>query len=189
MPEPTPRHLTLDELNQGLQHILQSPQDHGLLKLIVIRPKTDERVSLQECELSPESGVHGDNWAKGCWLSLPDGSPDPNVQVTIMNSRAIELIAQDPDRWELAGDNLFVDLDLSEDNLPVGQQLTIGSALLEITAEPHNGCKKFVERFGEDAVRFVNSADGKKHHLRGIYAKIVQSGTVHVGNEAKKIAG
>jgi len=187
MPKPTPRHLTLDELNHGLQHILQSPQDHGVLKSIVIRPKTDERLSLQECELSPESGVHGDNWAQGCWLSLPDGKPDPAVQVAIMNSRAIELIAQDRDRWELAGDNLLIDMDLSEDNLSEGQQLSIGSALLEITAQPHNGCKKFVQRFGEDAVRFVNSADGKQHHLRGIYAKIVRSGVVRVGDEAKKV--
>jgi len=189
MPTPTPKHLSGEQLNLGLDFILQSPSAQGELKMIVIRPSTDLRQSLQECELSPELGVHGDNWADGCWLSLPDpdGSPDPNVQVAIMNSRAIELIAQDPDRRELAGDNLYVDLDLSDENLPAGQQLAVGSAVLEITANPHNGCKKFVQRFGKDAVKFVNSPEGKRHHLRGIYAKVVQSGVVRVGDDVTKL--
>ena len=104
-----------------------------------------------------------------------------------MNARVIELVAQDPDRWPLAGDNLYIDLDLNEDNLRCGQQLAVGSAVLEVTDTPHNGCNKFAERFGTDSVKFLNSAEGKQLHLRGIYAKIVQAGTVQVGDMVKKV--
>jgi MOSC domain-containing protein YiiM len=180
------KHLSLDEIKEGLSEILQSPKDRGILRAIVIRPETDARVSLERCELSPEGGVHGDNWAKGCWMSLPDGRPHPDVQVTIMNARTLALIAQAQERWPLAGDNLVVDLDLSGDNLPAGTRLSAGSALLEITPVPHNGCKKFAERFGIDATRFVNSRDGKQVHLRGIYARIVEPGVITVGDTIEK---
>jgi MOSC domain-containing protein YiiM len=180
------KHLSLDELKESLSEILQSPKDRGILRAIVIRPETDARVSLEQCELSPEGGVHGDNWAKGCWMSLPDGRPHPDVQVTIMNARTLALIAQAQERWPLAGDNLVVDLDLSGDNLPAGTRLSAGSALLEITPVPHNGCKKFAERFGIDATRFVNSRDGKQLHLRGIYARIVEPGVITVGDTIEK---
>jgi MOSC domain-containing protein YiiM len=181
------RHLSLAELNEGLPGILDSPKDRGVLRAIVIRPETDARLALQRCELSPEGGVHGDHWAKGCWMSLPDGRPHPDVQVAITNARTIALIAQDEARWPLAGDNLFADLDLSADNLPPGTRLSVGGALLEITAVPHKGCKKFAERFGVDATRFVNSRDGLRLHLRGIYARIVEPGVVTVGDAIEKL--
>jgi len=180
-------HLSLAELEADVPTIALSPADRGVLRGIVIRPVTDQRTSLARCELSPELGVHGDNWALGCWKSLPDGRPHPDVQVAIMNARAIALIAQDADRWPLAGDNLFADLDLSSENLPVGQRLAIGTAKLEITAEPHNGCRKFAARFGVDAHKFVNSDVGKRLHLRGIYARIVQRGFVSVGDVIQKL--
>ena len=181
------RHLALAELEGGLSEILLSPKDRGILRAVVIRPETDARVSLAQCELSPEGGVHGDNWAKGCWMSLPDGRPHPDVQVTLMNARTIALIAQEAARWPLAGDNLFVDLDLSQDNLPSGTRLTVGSAVLEITEVPHKGCRKFAARFGVDATRFVNSREGLRLHLRGIYARIVQRGMVAVGDLVAKL--
>jgi MOSC domain-containing protein YiiM len=184
---PLTRQLSLEELQEGLSGIMRSPKDRGALKAIVIRPEVDARISLRECELSPAGGVHGDNWAKGCWMSLPDGRPHPDVQVTIMNARTIALIAQDEARWPLAGDNLFVDLDLSGDNLPPGTRLAVGSALLEITAVPHKGCKKFAARYGVDATRFVNSREGLRLHLRGIYAKIVEGGVVAVGDAVAKL--
>jgi MOSC domain-containing protein YiiM len=179
--------MSLAELENGLPEILRSPTDRGVLRAIVIRPETDARASLPQCELSPEGGVHGDNWAKGCWMSLPDGRPHPDVQVTLMNARAIALIAQDEARWPLAGDNLFVDLDLSDDNLPPGTRLAVGSTLLEITEVPHKGCKKFAARFGADATRFVNSREGLCLHLRGIYARIVERGVVAVGDPIQKL--
>jgi hypothetical protein len=184
---PVVAHLSRDELAAGLDEILRSPGDRGVLKAVVIRPETNARESLQRCELSPERGVHGDNWAKGCWMKLPDGRPHPDAQVTLMNARTIALIAQDEARWPLAGDNLCVDLDLSGANLPPGTRLVIGSAILEITAVPHNGCKKFAGRFGVEATRFVNSREGKRLHLRGIYARIVQPGVITVGDLVSKL--
>lgn len=182
------KHLSRDELAAGLEHIRRSPADQGVLAAIVIRPEKDARQSLQSCEISPEGGVHGDVWAKGCWMSLPDGRPHPDVQVTLMNARTIALIAQDEARWPLAGDQLYVDLDLSGDNLPPGTRLAIGDARLEITAVPYNGCQKFGERFGIEATRFVNSREGKRLHLRGIYAKVVWPGRITVGDRVAKTA-
>jgi hypothetical protein len=181
------RHLSRDELEAGLGEILRSPSDRGQLRAVVIRPVTDARESLRRCELSPEQGVHGDNWASGCWMSLPDGRPHPDVQVTIMNARAIALIAQDEARWRLAGNNLYVDLDLCAANLPPGTRLAIGTAVLEITAVPFNGCKKFAERFGVEATRFVNSKSGKRLRLRGTYARIARPGTITVGDLVSKV--
>jgi MOSC domain-containing protein YiiM len=181
------RHLSRDALEAGLGEILRSPSDRGLLRAVVIRPATDARQSLRRCELSPEQGVHGDDWASGSWLSLPDGRPHRDVQVTIMNARAIALIAQDEARWRLAGNNLYVDLDLCAANLPPGTRLAIGTAVLEITAVPFNGCKKFAERFGVEATRFVNSKSGKRLRLRGTYARIARPGTITVGDLVSKV--
>jgi MOSC domain-containing protein YiiM len=180
-------YLTGAELNQGLEHIQNSPNDDGILQMIVIRPATNERVALEKCPISSKFGVHGDNWAIKCWKTLPDGSPHPEVQIAITNSRCIALLARDKSRMPLAGDNLYVDLNLSDDNLRAGQKLAIGSAIIEITAHAHNGCAKFKARYGPDAVQFVNSPIGKKLHLRGIYAKVVQDGVVQVGDRIMKV--
>jgi hypothetical protein len=181
-------HLTQSELEASLEHITQSPPDNGRVECIVIRPQSNERVALQNCEVSPTLGVHGDNWpARVTSLSLPDGSANPKAQIALMNSRVIAALAQSKERWPLAGDNLFVDLDLGVENISPGQQLAVGSAILEITDIPHTGCGKFAERYGADAARFVNSKTGKQLRLRGIYAQVVQSGVIKVGDTIKKI--
>jgi len=184
--ETTIQHQTTEQLTDALPFLRAAPRDHGALKAIVIRPASNERVSLGHVALSPEGGVQGDRWVHSCSKKQPDGSADPDVQVTLMNARMIDLIAGDDSRWALAGDNLFVDLDLSNENLKPGDRLAIGTALLEVTSVPHNGCKKFARRFGQDAVRFVNTPTGKSLHLRGIYAKIVQAGGVTVGDAVDK---
>ncbi len=180
-------HLTEPEISTGMEHVRESPSDHGSLDAIVIRPGSEARLRLQECRLSPAGGTEGDAWARGCWLNLPDGSPHPDVQICMMNSRMIQLLAGDPARWELAGDNLFVDFNLSRDNLTTGQQLRIGETIVEITEQSHNGCAKFSRRFGEAAMRFVNSPTGKSLRLRGIYAKVIQAGIVKVGDLIQKL--
>lgn len=180
-------HLNMQQLHEGLDHILASPQDNGILALIVRRPAEDAREVLAEGELSLEMGLVGDTWNKRQSSQTPDKSPHPDMQINIMNARAISLIAQQEDRWPLAGDQLYIDIDLSDANLAPGTQLSIGEAILEITPQPHNGCKKFVDRFGLDAMKFVNSELGKKHHLRGVNAKVVKPGKIRKGDTVRKL--
>lgn len=179
-------HLTLDQLEQGLETIRTSPGDGGRLEYLVRRPRNEAREVLVSGELSLTDGLLGDNWKARGSSATPDGSAHPEMQLNLMNARAIALIAHTKDRWSLAGDQLFVDLDLSDVNLPPGTRLIIGSAVIEITAIPHNGCRKFRDRFGVDAVKFVNSPVGKALHLRGVNARVVQAGTIRVGDEIRK---
>jgi hypothetical protein len=182
-------HLKWAELNAGLETILQSPKDHGMLEMIVRRPQVDEREQLQAGHLNLEEGLAGDNWkARGSW-QIPSKSADLEAQLALMNSRVIALIAQEKERWSLAGDQLYVDMDLSADNLPPGTQLAIGSAVIEVTELPHTGCEKFMARYGKDAVKFVNSSRGKQLHLRGIHARVIQPGKISVGDVVKKVDG
>jgi MOSC domain-containing protein YiiM len=180
-------HLTTDELHAGLQDIRQSPKDNGKLQFIIRRPNEGERDVLAEANLCLVNGLVGDNWKTRGSTATPDGTAHPERQLNIMNARAIALIARTRDRWPLAGDQLYLDLDLSSDNLPSGTRLSIGDAIIEVTAEPHNGCHKFKARFGRDAVMFVNSLVGKQLHLRGINAKVIRPGTIRVGDVVKKI--
>ncbi len=180
-------HLSMDQLEAGLDHIRRSPKDNGTLELIVRRPNDDERESLSEATLDLKAGLLGDNWKTRGSSRMADRSAHPDMQLTIMNSRVISLLAQNRERWQWAGDQLYVDLDLSTDNLPPGTQLAIGSAVVEVTAQPHTGCKKFAARYGQDAVEFVNSDEGKKLHLRGVNARIIQSGVIHVGDRLIKL--
>lgn len=180
------RHLSIAELEAGLDHIRQSPKDHGRLELIVSRPQVEEREALEEGKLSTTDGLVGDNWKVRGSKSTEDGSANPEMQINIMNARTIALLAQFKERWQLAGDQLFLDLDLSAENLPHGTKLVIGEAILEVTPPPHTGCKKFAERFGTDATKFVNSPAGKELHLRGINAKVIQSGKIKVGDVVRK---
>jgi hypothetical protein len=179
--------LTLEQLQAGLEHIGRSPTDEGLLALIVRRPGIGEREILEAGELDLADGLRGDTWMIRNSSRTPDKSPHPGMQLNVMNARAIALIAQQQDRWALAGDQLYVDLDLSPANLPPGSRLTIGSAVIEVTAEPHTGCGKFASRFGVDATKFVNSLVGRQLNLRGINARVVHPGTIRVGDVVRRI--
>lgn len=182
-----PKHLTTEELEAGLNEIRQSPADEGVLRLIVRRPRVDEREILEEGELHPAEGLVGDSWKFRGSSRTSDGSSHPDMQLNIMNARVIALLARQKDRWPLAGDQLYIDLDLSAGNLPAGTRLALGSAVIEVTSQPHTGCAKFTEHFGPEATRFVNSTDGKALRLRGINAKVVQPGTIRVGDLARKL--
>jgi len=180
-------HLTKEELEAGLPEIRKSPIGVGTLEMIVRRPAVDERDELERGELSLELGLVGDNWRTRGSSRTDDGFGHPDMQLNVMNSRAISLIAGSRDRWKLAGDQLYIDLNLSVENLPPGSRLKIGDAVIEITEIPHNGCRKFSDRFGVEAVKFVNSPDGKELHLRGLNARVVVPGTVKRGDRVEKL--
>jgi hypothetical protein len=181
------KHLTIDELEAGLGEIRQAPRDRGVLRLIVRRPRANEREVLEEAHLDPARGLVGDTWETRGSSRSRSGSAHPDMQINIMNARAIALVAQSPDRWALAGDQLYIDLDLSADNLPPGTRFALGSAVIEVTEAPHTGCSKFAARFGIDAVKFVNSPEGKQLRLRGLNAKVVTPGVIRVGDLATKL--
>jgi len=180
------RHLTTDELQAAFTALAPSPKNGGALQLIVRRPRPGEREVVETGELDPVDGLVGDNWSSRGSPRTPDGRADPNCQLNIMNARVVALVAGDKSRWPLAGDQLFVDFDLSEENVPPGTRLAIGSAVVEVTPPPHTGCAKFVQRFGVDATKFVNSEMGRRLHLRGVNAKVVRRGVIQVGDVVNK---
>lgn len=176
-------HRNAEELATGLEAVRRSPLDSGTVELVVIRPAVGERVLLERAEISPSVGVVGDTWDQRPSRRTPDGGPNPAAQVTVMNSRAVELVAGGRERWPLAGDQIYVDLDLSLENLPTGTQLHLGDAVLEVTDAPHTGCAKFSERFGVDALRLTATPEGKQLRLRGINTAVVRGGSFAVGDQ------
>ncbi|HRJ42175.1 MAG: hypothetical protein KJZ86_14205 [Caldilineaceae bacterium] len=180
-------HLSIAEIEAGLEAVRLSPKESGVLELIVRRPRSEVRDVLEEGELDLKVGLVGDNWIERPSDRMPDRTAHPDMQLNVINTRFIDLVAQDKERWQLAGDQLFVDLDLSEENLPAGTRLAIGSAVIEVTDQPHTGCKKFAARFGNDAQKFVMTPLGRQMRLRGLCAKVVQPGTIRREDVVQKV--
>lgn len=180
-------HRTEEELAAGLVAVRAAPRDEGTVEMIVRRPGVDAREVLDEGRLTPEDGLVGDDWRRRGSRSTPDGSADPDRQVTVMSSRYVDLIAGgDRSAWPLAGDQLYVDLDLSEASLPAGTRLTVGSALVEVTEPPHTGCAKFSARFGSEALRVANSPEGRALRLRGLHVRVLRAGVVRAGDAVRR---
>lgn len=181
------KHLLAAEIEAGLEHVLAAPKDDGRLEMIVRRPAVNKREVTDAGVLDLEIGLIGDNWFHRGSSRTINGLGHPDMQLNLMNYRYALLIADSRERVPLAGDQLFVDLDLSEENVPLGTRISIGEAIIEVSAIPHLGCKKFVVRFGLDAMKIANSDFGRKHHLRGINAKVVESGHVKTGDTVRLI--
>ena len=180
-------HVDRDTLEAGLAHVREAPKDEGTLELIARRPAEEQRETLDEAVLDPSEGLVGDNWRARGSRATEDGSAHPDMQLTLMGARAAALVARTRERWPLAGDQLYVDLDLSESNLPPGTRLEIGSAVVELTAVPHTGCGKFTRRFGVDASKVVNSPAGRELSLRGRNARVVDGGTIRTGDSVRRL--
>jgi hypothetical protein len=180
-------HRTTAELDAILDHLLAAPKDTGTLELVVRRPGFGEREVLAEGDLSVGQGLVGDTWSSRPSKRTADGSPHPDMQLNVMSHRMVSFLAGDPDRRALAGDQLYVDLDLSHENLPAWSRLGVGEAVIEVTDQPHTGCAKFIDRFGEDAMRFVNGRVGRPLRLRGLNARVVTGGMVRPGDPVRKI--
>jgi MOSC domain-containing protein YiiM len=177
----------LTRLEERLDHIREAPADGGRVELIARRPAEDEREVLTEAALDLHEGLVGDTWRARGSSRTPDGGPNPESQLTLMNARAAAAIAGDREQWALAGDQIYVDLDLSLANLPPGSRIQIGSAVIEFSETPHTGCAKFSARFGNDALRFVNSPVGRELRLRGANCKVVTPGVVRPGDAIRKL--
>ena len=172
--------LSVTQIEAQMDQLAQSPQDLGVLEYIVLRLPDEQRATPKEAEVSPDGGLEGDRWAR-------PNSPNPGAQISVMNSRFLRIIAGDDTRMPLAGDNLLVDIDLSEENLPAGTQLQIGTATFEVTEVPHTGCQKFERRYGKDALEFVNGETYKSQRLRGLFIRTIQAGKIQVGDSIRKL--
>ncbi len=174
------------DLDRHLDAVRAAPSDEGRLELIVRRPDRDGREVLHEAVLDPDRGLVGDGWLARGNRHTPDGAADPADQVTIMSTRVLAAIEPDRSRWPAAGDQLYVDFDLGEQSLPAGTRLAIGDAIVEVSAKPHTGCAKFSARFGSDALRWINSPVGRALRMRGVNARVLQAGAVHVGDVIRR---
>lgn len=180
------RHFTISELEAGIDRVLDAPADSGSLSLIVRRPSEGVREVLAVGQLDLAEGLLGDRWKLR--TETAEGGPDPYNQINVMSARAISLIAGEPERWQLAGDQLYLDFDISADNVPSGSRIAIGETVIEVSEIPHTGCQKFSQRFGGDALRFVNSEAGRKLRLRGFNARVIVPGTIRTGDTVHKQA-
>jgi hypothetical protein len=180
-------HRDAGTLAAGMDAVRASPRDSGTVTLLVLRPAVDERETPLEVTIDADGGLVGDTWKMRGSRRMPDGSADPEAQVTVMNSRAALLMAATAERMPLAGDQVYVDLDLSVDNLPTGTVLDFGGAALEVTAAPHAGCAKFSARFGVDALRLTAAPEGRALRLRGINTRVLRGGVIRVGDDVRVV--
>jgi hypothetical protein len=174
------------DLDRHLEYVLASPRNQAPLELIVARPATGEREILQEAILDVADGLVGDTWLARGSRAMPDHAANPAAQLTLMSTRVLAAIEPDRSRWPLAGDQLYLDLDLSAENLPTGTRLGVGTVVLEVTELPHTGCSQFSARFGADALRWISTPTGRANRMRGMYVRVVTGGTVRVGDIVRK---
>ncbi|MDE2818806.1 MAG: MOSC domain-containing protein [Chloroflexota bacterium] len=177
---------SFETLNEAWDQLEKSPGDGGRVEMIARRPEAEQREEVQSARFTAARGLEGDDWLSRAKRKAPDSEPIPETQVTLMNSRVIQLLTDEKSRWAESGDQLFVDLDISMDNLPAGTQLQIGEVILEIGVTPHTGCGKFARRFGAPARKWVMSDAGKHQRLRGVYARVIQDGLITVGDKISK---
>jgi hypothetical protein len=179
---------TTASLEAALDLLRAAPTENGTLEMIVRRPEVGVREVVADGLLDEADGLLGDNWLSRITSRAVAEGRHLDAMITVMSARMVGLLAETADVRALAGDQLYVDLDLSHDNLPAGSRIAIGDdAVLEVSAKPHAGCKKFLARFGEDALAFVNSEVGSRMRLRGLNARVVHGGAIRHGDVVRRL--
>lgn len=177
-------HQTTAELESKTENILAAPKDAGPIEMIVRRPGENEREVVESGVLTSEGGLVGDSWIDRV---DEEGNPHMAAQLTLMNARVADAVAVSRDRWPLAGDQVYIDMDISHENLPAGSRIQVGDAVVEISDVPHTGCAKFAGRFGKEALRFANVGAGRDNRFRGVNAFVVEGGSFSVGDKVTKL--
>ncbi len=188
-PDASPVPAPSRDLDQHTAHVRAAPRDEATVALLVRRPSRDEREVVEAARLDIKEGMVGDDWLpRGNW-SKPGTSADIEAQLTLMSTRVLAAIEPDPAGWPIAGDQIYVDMDLSEANLPPGTRLSIGDAEVVVTELPHTGCAKFAARFGHDALRWISTHEGRAMRMRGMYVRVTREGAVRTGDPVRRLAG
>ncbi len=181
------RFATLAQLAAHRDWVLEAPKDNGTIDTLCVRPEEGKRNFVASMRLDPKEGVVGDRWIRKTWMHLPDGSPDPRLQVCLLGKRVLELVRTDPETMMYPGDNIVADIDFSEANMPVGQLLQIGSAVIEVSDVFNYACSKWIERYGADSFKWINLPENKPLRLRGALAKVSQAGEVGIADRIQKL--
>ncbi|MCH6256273.1 hypothetical protein MLD52_06920 [Puniceicoccaceae bacterium K14] len=181
------QHSTLDFLQSKRNWALQAPKNNAPILTLCVRPNEGERQFVKSIQFDPIEGIIGDRWIRKTWMYLPNGKPDPRIQVCILGSRVLQLVRRESEEMIYPGDNIIADMDFSEENLPIGQKLQIGTAIIEVSDVFNTACSKWAERYGNDALKWINLPDNKPHRLRGILAQIIQAGKATLQDTIKKV--
>lgn len=181
------RFATLDDLQAKLSWATSAPRDNAPISTLCVRPAEGDRQFVERIDFSVTEGVVGDRWIRKTWMRLPDGRPDPRIQVCLLGQRVLELVRIDPYRMPYPGDNIVADLDFSETNLPSGQLLRVGTATLEVSDIFNTACSKWRARYGDDALRWINLPDNLPHRLRGVLCRVVASGYATIKDRIVKV--
>ena len=180
-------HATRDELDAAIPHILAAPKDGAAIEILCLRPERGQRRFVDEIEVTRAQGIPGERWATQPWLRLEDGRPHPGIQVCVISRRVLDLVWRDREATPHPGDTFVVDMDLSEANLPAGQLLRAGSAVLRVSEVFNDACVKWKVRYGEAAKDWVTAPGHPALRLRGILCSVERDGRIRNGDRLSKI--
>jgi MOSC domain len=176
----------LDDLQAALHNVLLAPKDRAPIEQLCLRPDVGVRNFVDEIEVTREFGIPGERWSSAPWLTLEDGRPDPRIQVSILSKRVLDLVYNDPQNMVHPGDSFVADMDFSHENIPDGTLLNIGSVVLRVSDKFNTACKKWQDRYGQDALRWIVMPCNRKYRLRGVLCEVIKDGRVKTGDLIQK---
>ena len=176
------------QLDQALPDVMAAPKDRAAIGMLCLRPERNQRKFVDQIEVSPQKGIAGERWLESPWLTTPEGAPHPGIQISILQQRVLDLVWQDRENTPHPGDTFVVDMDLSHDNLPVGQLLSVGTAILKVSDVFNDGCVKWKARYGAAAKDWIVADDHPKLRLRGVLCSVERAGLLKAGDFLTKIA-